>query len=412
MKQKAPPRNQKHTKKVRCGISDDEQEKALLLYSKQLQQRNGKCNGIIIPEAYVEKQNGHSSKYTKLVHVDKQEIESLLEEILALYDISNVPDSEKPNVTKHKKLCQDLFAISPTIKRMGYRYSKFHIYALEINEEENKRKRNNEIDQVLHRNGIFDYEVTQCTDNVKPLMYVGASVEARSETSVSVRTRKSSTSVTKRGTLGCFVNLKHRRRRLRSKQCAILARHVAEHCSDLYHVSDDQDRKIASILPATCVNENGSLDIAAAEMHEQLDEDGIRFKDSDRNLLPGRMHEYNGEDKIIRSGKRVHIWGATSNPGHGVITAPEIIYEGMKDPLIQIEDKDATEETRFARGGDSGAMVCADDPEGNCVHALAVVMGIPANVQAKQTKREYLTIPLSRGLAQIQRQTDKHVELC
>ncbi|XP_053383494.1 uncharacterized protein LOC128549845 [Mercenaria mercenaria] len=416
---------QKHAKTIRYDSSDHEQEMANLLFSKRLRLRNGnnkisltrkpgKCNGGIIPGAY-EKQEGHNYKYTKLVHVDKQKIESLLEEILALYDISNVPDSEKPNLTKHKnvkvtpELYQDLFAISPTIKRMGYRYSKFRIYALEINDEENKTKRNNEIEEVLHRNGIFDYEIAQCTKNVKPLMYVGASVEARSDTSISVRTRRSSSSVRKRGTLGCFVNLKQGQRRSRSKQCAILARHVAEHCNDLYHVSDGRDRKIGSIIPATCVKEHGSLDIAAAEMHEQPDVDGIRFKDSDRNLLPGRMHEYRGGDRIIRKGRKVYIWGATSNPGRGIITAPEIIIDGMKDPLIQIEDKDENEGTHFAREGDSGAIVCADDPEEKCVHALAMVVG---SSSASQTKREYLTIPLSRGLAQIQDQTGKHVELC
>ncbi|XP_045181510.2 uncharacterized protein LOC123540491 isoform X2 [Mercenaria mercenaria] len=333
---------------------------------------------------------------------DEQEAESLLEEMLALFDISNVPECDRPVATKKenkkisKKLRKSLFALSPSIKRIAYRYNKFYVYAVK-ERKEYEMERNQKIRDVLKEHGIDECEIAPCSEHIKELSHVGAKIRAGE---------------TKYGTLSCFINIRERRRR-RERQGFVLSKHVAQGCTNVY-IANGRRRQLGTILPETNRYEHGSLDIAAAELHEEIRQIDTTFRDSRADPLNGCLHRYTGADKIVRTGRKVHIWGANSRPGLGVITAPEVIYDGMKNPLIQVEDKDVTDGMRFAEEGDSGAIVCADDPDKKCVHALAMVVGTPTDETGEasaNSKREYLTLPLSKGFEQIEKAINGDIEL-
>ncbi|XP_045182827.2 uncharacterized protein LOC123541428 [Mercenaria mercenaria] len=349
---------------------------------------------------YIGETGNIMSKYRQ-GNIDMQDAESLLEEMLALFDISNVPECDKPVVTKKEnmqiseKLRKSLFALSPSIKRIGYRYNKFYVYAVK-EMKEYEMERNQKIKEVLKENGIDECEIAPCSEHIKELVHVGAKIRAGE---------------TKYGTLSCFVNIQDRRRR-RERQGFVLSKHVAQDCTNVY-ISNGR-RQLGTILPETNRYEHGSLDIAAAELHEEIRQIDTKFRDSRADSLNGCLHRYTGTDKIVRKGRKVHIWGANSRPGLGVITAPEVIYDGMKNPLIQVEDKDLTNGMRFAEEGDSGAIVCADDPDKKCVHALAMVVGTPIDKTSEESansKREYLTLPLSKGFEQIEKAINGDIEL-
>ncbi|XP_045171789.2 uncharacterized protein LOC123533893 [Mercenaria mercenaria] len=343
-------------------------------------------------------------------HIKVEEsTERLIEAILALYGMSNVPETEKPNVPKQsykvsKEMRNELFQISPTIKRMGYRYRTFYIYAVKPKCQADEEMRKKQISLVLKRYGIHNFEIAPCAERVTELMHVGAKIEVRPGACYSLRTKTACGSNTvKGGTLGCFANMNDGK-----EQCGLLSKHVSEDCRDVYYVGEGNNAMIGHMVEATNEHQPEGLDISAALLNEHVGEDGKKFRDTRRTLLRGKLHKYNEEeDEICRSGQPVHIYGAVSDPGKGEITMP-CVDSGLSTTLIQVEDEicgDGTEQKPFAVKGDSGAIVCVEDPNRKNIHALSMVIGTP---DSKYTKRRtYLTLPLSKGLQQLEDNTGK-----
>ncbi|XP_053391634.1 uncharacterized protein LOC128554374 [Mercenaria mercenaria] len=328
--------------------------------------------------------------------------------------MSNVPETERPDVPTcsykvSKQMRNEVFKVSPTIKRMGYRYRTFYIYAVKpksVADEEMRRKR---ICSVLKRYGIYRFEIAPCAENVMDFMHVGAEIEVRSNTPYPLRSREPGT--VKGGTLGCFVNMNDG-----EEQCGLLSKHVSEHCRDVYYVCKGNSKIIGHMLESTNKYQPNGLDISAALMNEPISEEGTMFKDTRQALLKGKLYEYleDEEDAICSSGQSVYIYGAKSNPGKGEITMP-FVDSGLSSTLIQVEDQvcsDGTIQGRFAEKGDSGSIVCVEDPNRKEVHVLSMVMGTPDLDDFPSTRRTYLTIPLSKGLQQLQHNTGKQFKLC
>ncbi|XP_060593422.1 uncharacterized protein LOC132747909 [Ruditapes philippinarum] len=302
-----------------------------------------------------------------------------------------------------------LFNICSTIKRIGYRFRTFYIYAVQPIGLEDKEIRNNKIREILKMYGIFHYVIAPCSEKIQELMHTGAEIEARSETYISLRSRQVSRPIfTKGGTLGGFVKTDET-----NQEFCLLSKHVAQYCSDVFYVGDENNEStcIGQILTETNIHQHGSLDISASLMNKPVGEESTKFNDKSGRPLKGRLHEYNEdeEDDICRSGQSVHIYGAVSKPGEGVITMP-IAHSGLTSPLIQIEDigrNHGQNHGQFATKGDSGAVVCVDDPERRHVVALGMVMGVDQN----SSGRKYLALPLSKGIQQIEAQTRTRLEL-
>ena len=299
----------------------------------------------------------------------------------------------------------DVFKICPTIKRMGFRYRTFHIYAVKPKRQEEEEVRNNKIRSVMNKYEIFPYEIIHCKEEIQKFMRTGAKIEARSDICYSLRSRTVSRSVVRGGSLGGFVKPKEG-----NQQYCLLAKHVTEHCSDIFHVENGNNTFLGSIIPQTNRHEYGDLDISAARMNAPVDEESAKFKDTRGTLLKGRLHEYNEEeeDAICRSGQSVHIHGAVTKPGVGKITMP-IVHKGLISPLIQVEDINADGAVHFAENGDSGAVMCVEDPERRHVHALGMIIGDVSDEDSP--RRKYLALPLSKGIQQIEMQTDSRLEL-
>ncbi|XP_053382551.1 uncharacterized protein LOC123540314 isoform X2 [Mercenaria mercenaria] len=342
---------------------------------------------------------------------EKENPERLLEAILALYGMSNVPETERPAVPKHSyKLCNEVFKISPTIKRMGYRYRTFYIYAVKPKCLADEEKRRKQVCSLLKKYGIYRFEIAPCAENIMGFMHVGAEIEVRSPYSLRSRAVREPGTV-KGGTLGCFVNMNDG-----EGQCGLLSKHVSEHYSDVYYVGKGNNKFIGHMLESTNKHQPNGLDISAALMNEHISEEGTMFKDTRQALLKGKLYEYieDKEDAVCSSGQSVYIYGAKSNPGKGEITMP-FVDSGLSSTLIQVEDQvrsDGKLQGHFAEKGDSGSIVCVEDPHKKVVHAISMVMGSPDFEDSPTTRRTYLTIPLSKGLQQLQNNTGKQFKLC
>jgi hypothetical protein len=292
----------------------------------------------------------------------------------------------------------DLFKVCPTIKRMGYRYRTFYIYAVKPVRLEDEEIRDIKIRSVLRKYDIFPYEISACNEKIETMMHTGAKIEARFEPCYSLRSQTNNTQLVKGGTLGCFVKAAGGN----NKYC-LLSKHVTEHCSKVYYVENGNNIILGPMIPETNGHFHRGLDISAALMNEPVNEESTKFKDTREQLINGRLHDYNEEeeDGICSSGQSVHIYGAVSKPGVGVITMP-IADSGLTSPLIQIEDI-GRNHGQFAKKGDSGAVVCVEDPERRHVVALGMVMGVD--------REKYLALPLSKGIQQIEAQTSTRLEL-
>ncbi|XP_045181512.2 uncharacterized protein LOC123540497 [Mercenaria mercenaria] len=337
--------------------------------------------------------DGHLQKFaftdsSFLESVDKATVERLLQSMLALYGMSNIQENERPHIPKYDtkelsdELCRNLFKINRSVKGVGYRSSTLQVFLSEkdVYKEMELRKK---IEKVLSVHDIVDFEIVQVSEDVQYLMHVGAKLEP----------------VPGYGTLGCFAEMDG------VTKCILLSKHVANACGEIYF---EEKKKVCSILKDTLQHEDGDLDIAAAEIYPNEEICNSKFKDSTGIELKGSLHEYCGKDKLFTEEQKVHFWGASSKPGKGVITIPKVVFKVGKcsQTLVEIKDGD----TKFAEGGDRGAVVCTDDPDERFVYVLGMVMGEVLTNKGENGRRYYV-LPLSDGLKQLARKTGKRFEL-
>ncbi|XP_053388299.1 uncharacterized protein LOC128551461 [Mercenaria mercenaria] len=358
----------------------------------------------------------------RLQGVDRDTLESLLAEMIALYNNSKVPDYERPQVSQYEEkeiseeLRKELQAISSVIG-VGYRFTCFVVY---VERGEKTEYQQQKIRSILEGNEILDYEI-QYVSKCKIFSRVGSKIRATRKCQVRGKPVE--------GTLGCFAKNKDAKDR---DTYALISKHVASFC-DSFYISGSSASEILGKVIQSSVSETG-LDIAALRLRNVPNENisiCAKFKsettdgefasygavgDDVCDLLKGKLHTYSdylehGQRDLVCEGLNVYIWGAVSKPGKGVITMRAFKKGDMK-ALILVEDRkpskkgDAPE--RFCSFGDSGAIVCAEDSRGEFVHILAMLIGIinEEDIQKDQTTRgKYLSVPLSSGLQELDERT-------
>jgi hypothetical protein len=200
----------------------------------------------------------------------------------------------------------------------------------------------------------------------------------------------------------------------------LVARHFADDGKPVY-VRDEKGNKciFAHIIPPNVHERFATLDIAAGlVLKKERSKCLTMFKDHCGTPLASELSSFENEAEIEwLKGLPVHIWGASSSPGLGKIIIPDFYVEGMKR-LVKIEDRhpvDKEEIVPFSKEGDSGAIVCADDPDGEKVHVVSMVTG-SSNYEEKQQnpdiKGEYLSIRLKDGLMQLEKVHGDTFNLC
>ncbi|XP_053388300.1 uncharacterized protein LOC128551462 [Mercenaria mercenaria] len=367
----------------------------------------------------------------RLQCVDRDTIESLLAEMVALYSNSNVPIYDRPRITQYEereiseKLRKQLFDLSPSVKGVGYRFTCFVVYVERIKTSRESECLQQKILSVLKENQIDDFQIKSVSKQ-RYYVRVGSTIRATK--------RHQSHKKPCEATLGCFANIKDGKD---PKTCALISNHVAKFC-DSFRISSSSTTDILCTRIESSVTETG-LDIAAvklvlkdqdkkicAKFRTEIIEDESALDsaigDIDNELLQGKLHHYsdhlNRQSNILCNGLKVYIWGGVSKPGKGVITMRSFKKGDMK-ALIQVEDRVPSKEgvipERFCYPGDSGAIVCAEDSRGNFIHILAMVIGITNEEEIQrnpQIRGKYLAVPLSSGLEELKDRTGFTFQIC
>ncbi|XP_060607769.1 uncharacterized protein LOC132759913 [Ruditapes philippinarum] len=139
-----------------CGLGADVDESTRSSLGKS-KKRPRDTNGSVLKED--DKRKDHPNI--------AENAEQLLEAILAIYGMSNVAEVYRPRVPKLNKkideqMTEEMFKICPTVKRIGYRYRTFYIYAVQPLTLKEEKIRNNKIRMVLEKYEIFPFKIAQC----------------------------------------------------------------------------------------------------------------------------------------------------------------------------------------------------------------------------------------------------------
>ncbi|XP_053391700.1 uncharacterized protein LOC128554440 [Mercenaria mercenaria] len=341
-------------------------------------------------------QEACASSETYSQDLDEETGVNLLKEMLAVYGMSNVPQCERPDISEieeiHDSVKKQIFTASDAIIGIGYRVDKLHVFVQDREDKSENEKCTSQVREVLSQLGIHHFNIVPV--NFKELMHVGAKIHP----------------IPTYGTLGCYAKMSDGHR------CILLAKHVAMLGTDIYSL--DHNKKIATVIGKTTAK-CCKLDIAAALVDGDATKCCTKFRNSSGKKLEGKLYEYghNSDSFVVMEGQAVHIWGATSDPGKGVISMSKY-QDGMDSPLILIRDeessftKDGNSGTslKFAKPGDSGAIVCIDHPDDEFVYAVGMLTGL-AELRMDPKQEHYTALPLSEGMAQLQESTGKTFEL-
>ncbi|XP_052252294.1 uncharacterized protein LOC127858962 isoform X3 [Dreissena polymorpha] len=158
---------------------------------------------------------------------------------------------------------------------------------------------------------------------------------------------------------------------------ALLARHVVGDENDVHIVDENEYHRIGPILSLKVdLNLPASLDIAAALVIIEIPEK--RFKDTDGRPSNSKLFNFDEGDTSFLESLSVYIWGASSKPGHGKITTCDSkTIKAMNNIVIEditIEYYERADEFKpFAKPGDSGSIICSENPEGKCIHVIGML---------------------------------------
>jgi hypothetical protein len=164
----------------------------------------------------------------------------------------------------------------------------------------------------------------------------------------------------------------------------------------------------SNIVPETVpIDSPGPLlDISATEiLARDVSRCDTKFKSEEGIRTTGKDCIY---DETHLSSRRVHLWGAVSTPGLGIITMPEIRHRDRnEDNVYLIVENRENSTTVMGREGDSGAMVCADDDYGSGVEVISMLIG-----EDTKNPGKYATLRIDKGLEQLEKQTKSSFRLC
>ncbi|XP_060598082.1 uncharacterized protein LOC132751890 [Ruditapes philippinarum] len=328
---------------------------------------------------------------------DKELIERLHTEFVGIFNRSILPNNEKPCFAENlykidKTMLQELKMISHLIRSCGYRWGTFQI---NVNDEYISDDIKKGIDTLMKTHNITKYSLVKVGINQCSTCHVGQGVKVEYGA----------------GTLGGFAKTSSEES---ERAWAILSRHVAQRSSDRnLYIANDEKTYIGKVMKEVIEDEANKqyLDIAAASLQRDISFDS-RYITEEGSPVPGKPCDYD-TDKL--RGLNVHIKGATTRLGLGTITMPEQIAvqtDNLDENYIIVEDRHKG--IAFCQAGDSGAIVCADNPDkyGEEVQLISMVVGENINKPASQRQRSYTTVRLDKGLEQLKSLTEKDFHMC
>lgn len=325
---------------------------------------------------------------------NKEIIDQLLGEIIALFNRSTLPEKERPQVKgfEKKKVTKtvetDLFKFDETIRGFGYRYSTF---VINIEHSADEEERMEKIKMFLKGHGINDIQFNFVTKSITEYLHVGAEVR-KSENGEPF------------GTLGAFAQFT---KAGKTNPSAIISKHVAERLTSrkLYIKENESTREVGDVIGETLTE--GTYDIASAKLHPEYEgKYDPSFKNSDNEPREGLLYDGRCELQSLP----VHIFGAKTSPGKGIIVIPELRYESP-ETYIQVQDRQAAGGApvqRMAEPGDSGSIICADTLDDDKVHVIAMLIGSDNHTEERvnpNVRRSYIALPLLQGVQQLENLT-------
>lgn len=348
-----------------------------------------------------------STSKPSVKRVSRDTIERLLAEMLALYSTSSVPAQERPNITDNnfkpisKKVQTEILNLDPTVKGIGYRFT-----TLVINIEERSSKEcqlvKKKIKKYLRTYSIEDFTI-EVTSEVK--LY-----ELRTGCAIT------NTITQTKSTAGCFAICQN-------EKCVLVANHAVatDSCTFSYCPDNGSASKILGQVIKETRTDDG-FDMAALKLESGV-EICAKFRTEEdeekATLLQGKLYKYiEGQEQkdrgILQYGQRVYIWGAVSKPGKGVVTMCEYT-RNKKSALIEIKDRFPGDGKQFCQPGDSGAIVCVEDRNGQFVHLLAMLMGESIDKKGVEKNadcgKKYVAVLLSSELQELEKRTEHRFEI-
>ena len=286
-------------------------------------------------------------------------------------------------LTLSLKVSAELYRIDPSVKSCGYRYSTLQVFVDDTSNE----KINNCIKNVLEKHGVGDFDIVPSIGTYKRLLGVGAMVNPKED---------------RYGSVGGFAE------RNSDTLCALISRHVAIHSENGEVVLSDG--KTSKTIRSNLIQESvpvgqaeAVLDISATVI-PSTDAGMCETKFKSEEGVPVTGMECTYEDKTLDN-RPVHLWGATSTPGLGIITMPEIRDRDSDKTFIVVENRVGSA-THLGKEGDSGAMVCADNDYDSSVECISMLIG-----EDNETPGRYATFRIDKGIEQLERQTNSRFEL-
>lgn len=276
----------------------------------------------------------------------------------------------------------------------GYRYTTLDIFLRDNLSNETRDLSEDKLTVMMSNNGIQNFKFRIEQEAVTVYAEVGTQVTSLSEKNASLG------GFAKKGVAG------------NDELCVLLARHFANLGKPVYVRQPNGGKRLMAHVLDPNVKIECPLDIAVASVLKNVRGDcQTQFRNGDGEQSTSSLFEFEPNDLDYLTGIPVHIWGAASSPGHGIIITAEHFVQGM-NRLVRIEDRDQKRIVRFAKNGDSGAIVCADHPDGEFVHVVSMLMGSPLDDVGEDQKKEYLSLRLKDGLLQLQQEHNADFRLC
>lgn len=293
------------------------------------------------------------------------------------------------------QVVQDIFGKVPEATECGYRFGTFYVFVDE-NTQGTFDMVQRKVREVLQIHNIQEFVVRRGPKSVTQFRDHSAGCTIH-------------VSNTQRGTLGGFV-LKGKQREL----CGVTAGHVTEGMSTVrIRCRQTNELVVLGEVLQPLSEDDGPVeervDIAAVRIaKENVSECSQRYKTSRGEFANSFLLET--ASRRLLFGTEVHIWGAGSSPGLGKVTMVEV-YRRVSGslPNLVVEDIEDSEH-RFAKPGDSGAIVCADRVDGEAVDVISIVLGMKIDRGQNDDRRiGYMTQYMEMGLRQLERQQNGEI---
>ncbi|XP_053382507.1 uncharacterized protein LOC123541488 isoform X2 [Mercenaria mercenaria] len=350
-----------------------------------------------------------------------EEIKRLQADITGLVKRSKVPEDQKPQLctdieTKVDQMVIDaLKETSQSIDHCGYNLDTLYIFVDEKHPDERLKM---DIEKTMSELCISKFRIVSSHVNVYSTPVSGSEVVVNAMTEKGI----------KKATLTGFGRLTEN-----NNLVAVISRHLAiksidkklyikngskyltgdimkelfeaqNESNDIIYeragASNEHERPTQSVVyPKICI------DMAFASISEK-DEHACdtRYRTDENRLVKGRLCAFDRKQMIRLP---VYIWGNATGLGRGIVSMSDIVPVNESDKhLLMIED---TKGKTFCKEGDSGAMVCADDPDnyGDKVQLISMVMGA---VQGEKGK--YQTVKIKEGLEYIAGEIGENIDMC